>query len=253
MPSYPENFLAWKESWKGWSEFLKYKKYQFLEFDKAKKFLSKYDLKSSSQFFKLRKTNNDIRMQIPVSPIKFYKKEWKGYGDFLNYNEKKFMGFEEGKKIVQELGIKSRPVYWEKRKKLKILLQIPHSPNRAYKEWKGWDDFLVNKFVTYQQAKKIAQEMKIERALDYKKLAIEKKLPEGMPMTPRIFYKKVWKDWDDFLGKQRLLSYEETSKIAQKLGIKSSKQYREYFDLGKLPRGMPREPNVVFRYRGENQ
>lgn len=261
MPSYPTKWKAWEKEWKGWSEFLNYN--IFLEFNEAKKLLKPYKIKTIQQFKELRKTHKEIK-RIPIAPFHYYKKEWTNWGDFFGsgkipIQERKYQTYQQAQKYIKKLGIQSRKEFYEKWQELKLNeKQIPIDPERIYKktgEWEGWTKFFsknhnYGNFFSYEEAGRIAHKMKIEIAKDYLKLAVAHKLPKGMPRSPRNFYKKEWKGWNDFLGTVKPLSYEETSKVAQKLGIKSSKQYREYYDLGKLPKGMPRDPNIVFkRYR----
>ena len=89
-------------------------------------------------------------------PQKTYKKEFKGFQDFLGYEKviRKFKQFEDTKKIIKKWKIVSKNQYKKllKQKKknmtMRIKLQgIPTNPELSYKsKWLGWNDFLgINK------------------------------------------------------------------------------------------------------------
>jgi len=258
MPFNPTKNKAWEKEWKGWSKFGCGGRYNFLEFNEAKKFLKKYKVKTQQEFFKLRKRNNEIKEKFPVAPYDHYKFEWKDWADFLGNGKIKieYLSYQEAEKVVQKYGVQCREEFLElKRKDIIEFKQISTSADVHYKkQWKGWTKFFGKNhnhgnFLSYKESSRKAQEIKIERAEDYLKLAIAHKLPKGMPRSPRQFYQREWKDWYDFLGKEKpfTMNYQDTSKVAQKLGIKSSIQYISLYDLGKLPKGMPRNPRYEFR------
>lgn len=83
---------VYKKVWKGWSDFLGNKEH--IRFDKsllpsfkeAKKIVLKLNIKSSRDWKKYCKSGK--RKNLPAHPESIYKKEWKGWGDFLGTGNK---------------------------------------------------------------------------------------------------------------------------------------------------------------------
>jgi len=120
---------------------------------------------------------------------------YKGKKTFI----KTFYTFEEAKEAVQDLGIRSQAEYF---RYYKIDPKLPSSPTR-YKEFVDWYDFLgkdrgENKFYTYEEAQKRAQELGFTSKSDYNKnYKIDPRLPGDLRR-----YKGEFKSWYDFLGKK---------------------------------------------------
>ena len=77
----------YKKQWKSWGDFLgtgvisnKYKKYT--SFEKTKSYVKPFNLNSQTAWYKLTK-NKNFPNDIPKTPQHIYKKEWKGWPDFL--------------------------------------------------------------------------------------------------------------------------------------------------------------------------
>ena len=67
-----------------------------------------------------------------------------GTDNIANF-KKIYRSFEESKKFVQSLGLKSFEAYIKWSKSGKRPEDIPSNPQRRYKkDWKGWPDFLGN-------------------------------------------------------------------------------------------------------------
>ena len=109
----------------------------------------------------------------------------------------------------------------------------------------------------YEEAKKVIQELKLFSMRAFVELARQGKLPKGIPSVPyRIYKNKGWTSWPDFLGngnivysKRKLLPFKEARRIIRTLGIKSEKEYRKLGKQGKLPQGLPANPQLVYRKR----
>lgn len=116
---------------------------------------------------------------------------------------RKFLKFEECKKLIKELKIKSAIEY----KKLKKLSGMPYNPEIQYKHsgWVSWGDFLgTNKiqskkaiFVSFEECKKWFKDNFIKSGEDWKMK--RKNKPNYIPCNPNIVYSTQWKGWKDFL------------------------------------------------------
>ena len=153
IPSNPDK--AYKE--KGWLSMpdwlgteIGFNGYNYLPYDEAKQFIKTLNLSSQSDWSKYLKSGNRPKF-IPSSPGKYYQDiGWKNWGDWLGSNRiadkyKIYRNFEDAKKYVQKLGIKSLKE-WNNYAKAGGHKpdDIPYKPQRTYlnKGWKGWADFL---------------------------------------------------------------------------------------------------------------
>ena len=120
IPRDPRN--AYKnKGWKGWGDFLgsgniANQDRKFMSFSEAKKLVQKLGIKTQTQYDKFSisgKRPNDL----PSLPERTYKKEWKGWGDYLgtgrvaNQNRVFLPPIEakiEARKVAKKLGIKTQ-------------------------------------------------------------------------------------------------------------------------------------------------
>lgn len=97
-------------------------------------------IKSGTEYKKYMKYKQDPR--LPSSPDKAYKdKGWISFYDFFGIKTpKKYSTYEEAKKAVRKLGIKTKKEY-QLLKKYKDDPMLTSSPNRTYKNkgWISWD------------------------------------------------------------------------------------------------------------------
>ena len=173
--------------------------------------MKKIGLKTSSQFDEMKKKGL-LPEGIPNAPDSVYSKnkEWKGWGDFfgtgnLNPEDKSklYLSYKESKKIIKKFKFKSGKEFLKSKK---IPKNIPISPQTVYKrrgEWKGWGDFLdmpIRKFLSFENAKKIARKNNIKNRIEYEIFSKNKQYL--LPSKPSRNYPKQWKGWPDFLGKK---------------------------------------------------
>jgi hypothetical protein len=124
--------------------------YNYIPYDEAKQFIKTLNLSSQSDWSKYLKSGKRPKF-IPSSPGKFYKDSgWVNWGDWLGTDRiadkyKIYRTFDDAKKYVQKLGIKSQKE-WNAYAKSggEKPDDIPYKPQRTYlnKGWKGWADFL---------------------------------------------------------------------------------------------------------------
>ena len=85
---------------------------------------------------------------VPAGPARTYKKEWKGWGDWLGtgtiaYANKEYKFFEDAKEFVHKLQLKSSEEWSEYSKSNRKPSDIPAEPRWQYKdEWKAMSDWL---------------------------------------------------------------------------------------------------------------
>ena len=116
------------------------------------------------------------------------------------------MTYEESKKIIIELNIKTEREYKIKVKENKIPNNIPNKPSRFYKnrDWISWGDFLKTGtisnnyriFKPYNEFKEYLKLNKIKKCSEF--YTFRKKMDKKFPTNPNIIYKnKGWTCWND--------------------------------------------------------
>jgi superfamily II DNA or RNA helicase len=202
---------------------------------------------------------------IPSHPDRIYKKEWKGYVDWLGSEGRpsQFLPFAEAREIVHKIGLKSVKKWREYLRSGKKPENIPAAPNTAYKdEWKGYPDWLGNKgkrgryteFLPFIEARKIVRELKFKNLLEFRHYARDGKLPVNIPNVPHNTYKYEWKGYPDFLGNVivnsqygKFREFEDARKFVHSLKIRGSKGWHDYCSSGKKPDDIPSHPDKTYK------
>ena len=236
----------------------------YIDFDECKKYAHTLKLKNKNAWSTLKNRRKDT----PNFPEFYYKRrnKWTNWTDFLGIPTE-WATYEEAKKYAQSSGVKSSGdwVHWKHGKTRPV--NIPSSVARVYKkEWEGWSEFLGKQnpikrpvkshlILSYNEAKKIVQELKIISKYDfYNKKA---SLPHNFPRAPSRSYKADWVSWGDFLGTYKLkpgeikyASYNEHKEyIQKKFNLKSREEFHSI--KYQLPRNFYKNPAQAFRTTGE--
>lgn len=154
------NFISKKpynvyKEWKGWEDYLGYKlkrrkkDHNYLDYESAKNWIKINYPNMSMELYNKMSKNDQLPEFLPKKPARKYKNfKW---CEFLEFNGRKkpkefYLPFEEAKKIVLNLNIKSN-TEWRKwcKNKPEELIRIPSSPDKVYSEWVNWYDWLGNR------------------------------------------------------------------------------------------------------------
>jgi superfamily II DNA or RNA helicase len=148
----PANPRIYEAKWKTMGDWLGtgyianyYRKHR--SFEEAREFVHTLGLKSSKEWNRYRKSGKRPS-DIPTNPNTAYKKAWKGWGDWLGTGRiadqyRVYRQFEDARKFVHTLGLKSIEEWREYCRSGKKPSDIPYKPSRTYKkDWKGDNDWL---------------------------------------------------------------------------------------------------------------
>lgn len=239
---------------------------QFRTYNEAKKFVQLLKLKSQkewAEYCKSRKKPKDI----PANPRSVYKnKGWKSSGDWLgtgiiaSYNIK-FRSFENSRKFVHSLKLKSYDEWIDYTKSGKKPNDIPSYPMRTYRKkgWKGMSDWLANgrskELRNFNDARNFIQKLKFTNRNDWEKFCKSGKKPNDIPKSPSNVYKnKGWISWGDWLGtgfvatrKRKHRSFFNAKKFVHSLNLKSQKEWAVYCMSGKKPENITSHPNRSYK------
>ena len=205
------------------------KKYR--SFEEARKFAHALGLKNEKEWKKYCKGKIKGRApkpeDIPANPRSAYKTQgWQGFGDWLktgrmtNQN-KKFRSFEEARKFVRTLKIKSN-AEWRQYCKGELKGRnpkpedIPSTPDRTYKNqgWQSVGDWLGTgtiaprnkEYRSFKEARKFVHTLKLKSRTEWRQyckgeLKGRNPKPEDIPASPERTYKdQGWKGVGDWLG-----------------------------------------------------
>lgn len=179
--------------------------------------------------------------------------------------------YDEVKKWVNDnLNVKSS-LEWRKLINDNIIPDyIPKSPQDVYnKEWVGWNDFLGTnnkkpsdyKYIPLKETKKyIKENFKVKSKLEWRKLVLNRKIPNNIPNRPERYYKnKGWISWGDFFGTDNIgthkvdyLKYNDAKKYVQK-NIQKIKTHKEWEIARKkklIPNFIPGTPHRYYKNKG---
>ena len=236
-------------------------KKKFRSFKDARKFVHLLKLEGQTQWREYCKSNKKPD-NIPSKPDYVYKNnDWNGYGDWLGTGNvanrnKEFCSFDNAKKFVQKLNLKSRTAWREYRKSGKKPDNIPSNPEIIYKNkgWKNISDFLGTGtisprdkvFRSFEDVKKFAQSQKIKSQREWFDYCKSGKKPDNIPVKPQNTYKKKWKNWGDFFDTGRIADqnkvfrdFKKAREFAHSLNLKNRTEWTAYCKSGKKPDDIP--------------
>lgn len=136
IPSNP--YSVYKKQWEGWGDWLGTgatsthdRKYR--SFREAREFACKLGLKNQNEWAIYAKSTKKPS-DIPADPRKAYRKDWKGYGEWLGTEnlppiKRVYRSFEDAKNCIHSLRLKNYVQWIEYRKSSKRPTDIPTSPN----------------------------------------------------------------------------------------------------------------------------
>jgi superfamily II DNA or RNA helicase len=152
IPSNPE--IVYKNfGWKGMADWLGNSNQAnhlkiYRDFNEAREFVRELKLNNQKQWQTFAKSG-EKPIDIPSSPEKAYKTDWKGYGDWLGTSivsnrQKEFLTYEQARDIIRKLKFQSAKEFRKYLNSDRKPLNIPSSPERTYKNtgWVNWSDFL---------------------------------------------------------------------------------------------------------------
>jgi hypothetical protein len=278
IPSVPENVY---EEWVGWWDFLgtRHRRGGWLPFAKARTISRSLGLQNQAQFTKWRKgkLKHSVSppVDMPLRPARVYA-DFKGWPDFLNYTPLEWMPYDEAKRLVQGLGIRSQQEYrdWitgrlRRRGLPKRPSNLPANPDQIYAgEWAGYNDFLGTaiprnvrpQWRPFDLARQFVRSQNLGSWAEYcewsaGRLKSKPTFPRDIPADPYTVYRKhpEWKGVSDFLGSKplakyvKMWSFTKARSFARSLKLKSQAQYYkwasgEYPDLPKKPLEIPVVP-----------
>jgi hypothetical protein len=205
---------------------------------------------------------------IPSHPNGTYKKDFKGYGDWLgtgniSNRDKVYRPFKEAREFVRSLGLKSTHEWYAYCSSGNKPDDITSNPNKVYKkDWKGIDDFLNvapissfdKQFRPFKEAREFARSLGLKGIKEWQEYSKSGDRPDDIPSAPNQIYKNEgYVNSRDWLGagiissKDRSFSpFKEAKEFVKTLNLKGDKEWREYCKSGNKPDDVPIAPWLTY-------
>ncbi len=246
------------------------KKQKFLSFQEAKSFVHTLNLNFNNEWKEYCKSGNKP-YNIPAMPEHIYKDEgWISYSDWLGKKigfSGKFLSFEEARKFVHTLNLKSQDDWIKYCKSGNRPLNIPASPESVYKnkDWKSICDWIgtnyiptkLRKYRSFEDAREFVHTLNLKNQKEWTIYCKSGKKPNNIPATPSYIYRtNGWISWYNWFGnkinfiKSGYLSFEKAREFVHTLNLKNTKEWRKYCKLGNKPDNIPFSPNSVYKNNG---
>jgi hypothetical protein len=143
VPSAPEQKYI-NKGWVGWSDWLgNTDNTRWRGFEDARSFVHGLNIRSVREWAIYCKSGQ-LPDDIPVKPDGPYKNQgFDGYNDWLGYEKKKMLPFEEARRFVRSLGLRSNAEWREYCRSGARPENVPSGPEQTYPEkWISWPDWL---------------------------------------------------------------------------------------------------------------
>lgn len=250
-----------------YSDFLGYsglfrKRLTYLE---AQQKVKELGINSSTQWRQATK-NGIIPIEIPYRPDSYYRNDgWISWSHwFQKEGPSEFYLFDEAKKRVQKLNLKSVKHWKEYIDKHYNDFKFPKTPDQYYKNkgWISWGDFLGTNFLSaknrsylpFVEARSIVHTLKLKSQKEWLEYCKNHDFPANIPKSPAVIYKsKGWVSMFDWLGiKSRwvsdkvILNYQEAIEFVHKLKIANWQEWRFYIKDENFPDFIPKKPNQYY-------
>jgi hypothetical protein len=258
--------------WKGWGDWtgtgrIADKDKEYRSFQDARAFVHSLGLGNRNEWIAYCKSKRKPQ-DIPASPAKTYKSEWKGWGDWTGTGyttDRQYRSFELAREFVHSLGLKSKTEWGKYRKSRKLPKDIPGEPRLVYKStgWKGWGDWtgtgnigpMDRKYQSFELAREFVHSLGLKSKTEWADYCKSGKLPKDIPTHPdRAYEEQGWNGWGNWVGTGRISdqyrhyrSFELAREFVHKLGLKSKEDWFDYCKSGKKPEDIPQKPARTYK------
>ena len=250
IPKVPDS--AYKIDWKNWGDFLGTgyihpKKRKYRSFEEAKKYAQSLNFKTLADWLRHGNSKN-FPKDIPITLRHTYKKEWKGWGDFLGTDNiakqlRKYRSYKEAKQYAQSLKLKNTNDWFKHARSKNFPKDIPINIAESYaKEFEDWYIFLGKSWRSYEDAKKYARSLKFKNKREWLDHIKSKDFPKDI-RRDAYGYKEQWKGWGDFLSTNSVkeIGKKDTRKLNKK------EDWYSYIKYNNLPPDIPRDPRNAYK------
>lgn len=284
VPSDPAKIYA-EAGWSGMQDWLGYetpsRKKDWRNFREVRTLARRLRLGSIAEW-KLYWRANQRPDDVPSDPRRAYRGNgWTDWGDFLGTGNvapgsRQWRPFLEARDYARALKLLSQREWVEYGKSGLRAADVPAKPHIVYRDdWVGWPNWLGTdsnphrrRWRAFEQAREFSRGLGLRTSSDWDRYKATGERPQDIPATPNVVYRdEGWAGWADWLGaedkpkpprrtpkrKKAWRPFPEAREFARSLGLRSSKQWREFL-AGKLdvprPDDIPSRPDSIYRSTG---
>ena len=177
---------------------------------------------------------------------------------------KKFLPFEEARKIVHTWNISKKDDWKKATKTKKFPENISRYPESAYKnEWQNWHHWLGHgrvsrldvKVWSFEKARDYVRKLELKTKNEWMEYSKTKR-PNFIPSDPARRYKTEWRSLPDWLGNGRvsrlefkIWSFDKARDFVRKQNLKNVNDWNIWYKSNKRPIEIPSDP--ARRYKTE--
>lgn len=214
IPQKPWDCKKYKGQWAGMYDWLGDGKrsgggmaHRWRSFKEARAFVRSRGFKSYDQWLKWAQSKNRP-LDIPSSPQVVYD-EWVDMADWLGKRRRgTYRSFVEAKRFVHRLKLKGQREWFQFASTKKRPTDIPYFPNRWYKDWVDYQDWLgkkwsgaePRKYRSFHAARKYVRSLGLKTQMAWRKWSTSGKRPSNIPGNPWTTYIGRYKNIADWLG-----------------------------------------------------
>jgi hypothetical protein len=179
IPSSPYSYYkscGWID-WAHWlgTDNLPHNAMHFPPYEEARKIIHSLKFKNRQEWNIFRKAlirGGKYYKIISRNPAAYYNNRgWRGWEDWLGIKEDRFLSYEQAKKAISKLGLKTWE-NWRRFDKRKLPDKVPRNPNSVYKRrgtWVSWGDFLGTGNISVRLKINQRKQKRADRFVSYKK------------------------------------------------------------------------------------
>lgn len=216
------------------------------KFYEVRKHVRKLKIKSRAKYFEYLIEENVLTLPKRPDSLEW----WVSWSDWLGtnnrfYGNNLFLSYDESKKIVSKLNISTKKE-WEVYYKKNRITNIPRCPNKVYREWSSWSDWLCVKsrtdknYESFDFFLKVLNDLNIHSKSKYFKFYKE----YNLPIDPISFY--GINSFKDILPKKikqkNKLNYSKAREVVNSMNLNSQREWYNMCKLNKIPSNIPKTP-----------
>lgn len=239
-PRLPANPQIVYPEWLGWKHFFGTERSTpvYESYEAASAAAVSLGIQYGSEYF--NRHHEDPR--LPLHPKTKYKKQWKGWTEFLypGKTKKPYETFEEARAAARSMKCNSREDYRHLQKNDWRLRIDP--PSYYPDDWTSWKDYLdlAQQYDTLEEVRIAAKKLGITSKRKY---TLNRHKDPRLPCSPEQF-KNEWRSWVHFLLPTKYCCLDDIKEAVAKLDIKNSQDYRNRY---KNYPPLPANPDRIFR------
>ena len=271
IPSSPDR--TYKNSgWLSWSDWLGTKpgfvSNNWLPFEEAREFVHSLNLKSQKEWKDYCKFGNKPN-NIPCNPDKKYKNcGWLSWSDWLGtkpgFISNDYLSFEEARKFVHSLSLKSIKEWNIYCKSGNFPKDIPKVPDQKYENegWLSYPDFLgynigftgeIN-WLPFEEVREFIWSLKLKNEDEWIEYWKNNKRPYNLPSAPaKVYENEGWLSWPDWLGTKpgftgnNWMSFDELKQFVIDNNIKTQPEWFNFWKNNERPYNIPSNVRTVYK------